>query len=110
MRACAPHRSSAAASRKPARKRKTSSFAYGAAASFTGAMPSSGKRAIGRREVAASGTGSRIHQSAIQAAMPSTRAAAGESASGASSARRMASAGPARRSASRRAGTLRTPR
>ena len=81
-RRCAPQNSSAAASRKPARKRKIISLAYGAVMSRIVTTPKSGRTMIGSREVTASGTGSVSHQSSIQAPTPSTSRWSGPSAAG----------------------------
>ena len=57
----------------------------------------------GSSDVAASGTGSPIHQMAIQPAIPRTCAAAGERAAGAAKRSASQAAGPAARKIARRA-------
>jgi hypothetical protein len=71
-RECAPQRSSAAASRKPARNSRIISLAYGAVTSRMLSTPCSGSRITGSSDVAASGTGSVSHQRSIQMATAST--------------------------------------
>jgi hypothetical protein len=53
---------------KPPIKRKIIEFAYGAVATPTGAIPSTGNSIIGSREVAGMGMASLIHQKAIRTA------------------------------------------
>ena len=73
MRLCASQRWSPIPSISPPMNRKINLCAYRAVVSSTGRIPSTGNRMIGSSAVAAIGTASKIHQTAIKAATPARR-------------------------------------
>ncbi len=74
---CKPQRSMAKAIMKPPIRRKTTEFMYWLATDFVEEIPSSGNNARGKRAVAARGTASVIHRTAIKTATAAMRATTG---------------------------------